>query len=48
MLTSVFVPELRGEWGFTMVPGIRMPDGTINRAVSVAGTVAAHLVHCGD
>ncbi|NLM25646.1 MAG: extracellular solute-binding protein [Firmicutes bacterium] len=38
---SVFAPELRGEWGFTMVPGIRMPDGTINRAVSVAGTVAA-------
>ena len=27
-------PELRGEWGFTLVPGTRQPDGTINRTVA--------------
>lgn len=32
---SVFAPELRGQWGFAQVPGTRMPDGTINRAVAV-------------
>ncbi len=36
---SVFAPELRGEWGFTTVPGTRMEDGTIARTVPVAGTV---------
>jgi ABC-type dipeptide/oligopeptide/nickel transport system permease subunit/ABC-type glycerol-3-phosphate transport system substrate-binding protein len=38
---SIFAPELRGEWGFTMVPGTRMPDGTINRTVAVTATQAA-------
>ncbi|HHX01437.1 MAG TPA: extracellular solute-binding protein [Firmicutes bacterium] len=38
---SVFAPELRGEWGMTMVPGTVMEDGTINRAVPVAGTAVA-------
>lgn len=31
---QVFAPELRGEWGFTLVPGTRQPDGTINRTVA--------------
>lgn len=38
---AVFAPELRGEWGMTMVPGTVMEDGTINRTVSVAGTAVA-------
>src|SRR5690606_15979637 len=38
---SVFAPELRGEWGFTLVPGTVQEDGTINRTVPVAGTVVA-------
>lgn len=38
---SVFAPELRGEWGMTLVPGTLMPDGTINRTVPVGGTVVA-------
>ncbi|HOO30847.1 MAG TPA: extracellular solute-binding protein [Bacillota bacterium] len=29
---SVFAPELRGEWGFTLVPGTRRPDGSIDRS----------------
>ncbi|MGB4140882.1 MAG: hypothetical protein WBK98_06210, partial [Limnochordia bacterium] len=29
----VFAPELRGEWGFALIPGTRQPDGTINRTV---------------
>lgn len=38
---AVFAPELRGEWGMTQIPGTVMEDGTINRAVPVAGTVTA-------
>lgn len=38
---AVFAPELRGEWGMTMVPGTLMEDGTINRTVPVAGTAVA-------
>ncbi len=37
----VFAPELRGEWGFAMVPGTRMPDGSINRVVASAPSGAA-------
>ena len=32
---AVFAPELRGEWGLAPVPGVRQPDGTINRTVPV-------------
>lgn len=38
---AVFAPELRGEWGMTLVPGTVMEDGTINRTVPVAGTAVA-------
>ncbi|MFP4015722.1 MAG: ABC transporter substrate-binding protein, partial [Halanaerobiales bacterium] len=30
---QVFAPELRGKWGFTLVPGTRRQDGTIDRTV---------------
>ncbi len=40
---SVFAPELRGEWGMTLVPGTPMEDGTINRTV-VGGTSGAIIL----
>ncbi len=36
---SVFAPELRGQWGMAPIPGVRMPDGTINRTAPVAHNV---------
>lgn len=33
---SVFAPELRGEWGFALVPGTRQPDGSISHVVAAA------------
>lgn len=32
---QVFAPELRGKWDFTLVPGTRLPDGTIDRSIPV-------------
>lgn len=29
---TVFATELKGLWGFTLVPGIEQPDGSINRS----------------
>lgn len=37
----VFAPELRGEWGFALIPGTKMPDGSINRIVAAAPSGAA-------
>jgi ABC-type glycerol-3-phosphate transport system substrate-binding protein len=39
---SVFAPELDGIWDFTLIPGIRKEDGTIDR--SSGGGVAACIV----
>jgi len=39
---EVFAPELRGLWGFGLVPGLRREDGTINRSVST-GTLASMI-----
>lgn len=36
---SVFAPELRGEWGLALIPGLRQPDGTIRRVVASVGAV---------
>lgn len=33
---AVFAPELRGEWGFALVPGTVQPDGTVNHTVAAA------------
>jgi len=38
---QISAPELRGIWGFAPVPGMRMEDGSINRAVSSNGGGAA-------
>ncbi len=40
---SVFAPELRGEWGFTLVPGTVQTDGTVDRSVPVGGPGAMIL-----
>jgi ABC-type glycerol-3-phosphate transport system substrate-binding protein len=34
----VFAPEISGNWGFTTVPGVRQPDGSINNVVPTTGT----------
>lgn len=31
---SVFAPEIKGDWGFTVVPGFENEDGTIDHSVS--------------
>lgn len=38
---SVFAPEIRGRWGFTLVPGTLQEDGSINRAVTGGVTACA-------
>jgi ABC-type glycerol-3-phosphate transport system substrate-binding protein len=40
---QVFAPELRGKWGFTLVPGTVQPDGSVNRAVPARSTGAIIL-----
>ncbi len=31
---SVFAPEIKGDWGFTLVPGLEKEDGSLDRSVS--------------
>ncbi|SFS74140.1 extracellular solute-binding protein [Paenibacillus sp. BC26] len=37
-MLSVFAPEIKGLWGFTVVPGTKQADGSTNRAVPFVGT----------
>lgn len=37
---SVFAPEIRGLWGFTLVPGYEREDGTLDHSVSTWETAA--------
>ena len=39
---EVFAPELRGLWGFAIMPGRKGPDGNMNRSVST-GTLASMI-----
>lgn len=39
----VFAPEIRGLWDFTLIPGIEMEDGTINRACQGTGVCTMML-----
>jgi ABC-type glycerol-3-phosphate transport system substrate-binding protein len=39
---EVFAPELRGLWGFAHMPGLRKPDGSIDRSVPT-GTLASMI-----
>lgn len=34
---SVFAPEIRGKWGFALVPGTRQEDGTIDHTTLASG-----------
>ncbi len=38
-ILQVFAPEIRGKWGFTLVPGTLREDGTIDRTIP-AGAMA--------
>jgi ABC-type glycerol-3-phosphate transport system substrate-binding protein len=37
---EIFAPEIRGMWKFGLMPGTKMPDGTINRSVACGGSAA--------
>ena len=39
----VFAPEIRGLWDFTLIPGTRTADGTINRSCHAWGTCSMML-----
>jgi len=45
---SVFAPEIRGQWGFTLVPGTKKEDGTVDRTVSGNGTAVMMLDSADD
>ncbi|MEJ6950137.1 extracellular solute-binding protein [Natronospora cellulosivora (SeqCode)] len=38
-LLQIFAPEIRGKWDFTLIPGTRREDGTIDRTIP-SGTLA--------
>ena len=40
---EVFAPELRGLWGFAIMPGLQKSDGTIDRSVAT-GTLASMIL----
>ena len=37
-LLSSAAPEIRGQWGMALVPGIAQADGTINRSIAASGS----------
>jgi ABC-type glycerol-3-phosphate transport system substrate-binding protein len=39
---EVFAPELRGLWGFSIMPGLKMKDGSVDRSVPT-GTLASMI-----
>lgn len=45
---SVSAPEIRGLWGFTMIPGTRQADGTIRRNTSNNSTACIMLKSAKD
>jgi ABC-type glycerol-3-phosphate transport system substrate-binding protein len=44
---EVFAPEIRGLWGFALMPGTRQSDGTIDRTVPT-GTLASMIFPNAD
>lgn len=40
-LLTQFAPQLRGQWGFAVVPGTPRADGTVAHTVALASTIAA-------
>jgi len=45
---QVFAPEIRGLWGFTIIPGTEQPDGTINRSTPGGGTAVVIMEGAQD
>lgn len=45
---SVFAPEIRGLWGFAMMPGTVQEDGTIDRSVASWGEACLMLKNSDD
>jgi len=45
---SVFAPEIRGLWEFSLVPGTKKEDGTIDRSVPFGGTCSMILKDAKD
>ncbi len=41
-------PEIKGSWGFTLVPGTKQADGTINHASNSSGSGAIIFSACSD
>lgn len=41
-------PEIKGAWGFTLVPGTKQPDGTISHAANSSGSGAIIFSACKD
>lgn len=42
----VSAPEIKGLWDFTVVPGTRQEDGTVNHAVASSGTACMLFTSC--
>lgn len=45
---SVFAPEIKGDWGFTLVPGYEREDGTIDHSVSAWETACVIMSTSGQ
>jgi len=45
---AVFAPEIRGLWEFDILPGTRMPDGSINRSTASWGQACMMLSNAKD
>jgi ABC-type glycerol-3-phosphate transport system substrate-binding protein len=45
---NVAAPEIKGLWGFTLVPGTELADGTISHAANSQGTGAIILATCNN
>lgn len=46
---QVFAPELRGKWGFTLIPGTMQEDGTIDRSAPAAvGQTGSMILEASD
>ncbi|MCL1787556.1 MAG: extracellular solute-binding protein [Defluviitaleaceae bacterium] len=47
-MLQVFAPEIRGLWGFRPIPGILMPDGTINNMAPSGGSAVIMMEDADD
>ena len=47
-MLQVFAPEIRGLWGFTLVPGTIQPDGSIDHSVPTGGSASIIIDRSND